>query len=132
MVRGEYSQYNLVDEQLVSILQEIGMKKNDARVLGLMFQGYERTPHQIERETDLRQPEVSLALSYLTKQHWVQVVRHLTENKGRPVKVFQLAESVDEILDRMKDEFFSDYSKKIDSIERIRELVFEARVLVRE
>jgi predicted transcriptional regulator len=52
------------DEIIVNLLIEIGTKKNIAKVLVFLASIPEATSHAIERGTDLRQSEVSVAMRY--------------------------------------------------------------------
>ena len=118
-------EYTERDEEIADILKDIGLRMNEARVLVLFFKGVDLSSREVERISDLRQPEVSIALTHLTKKRWVRVVRHITENKGRPVKIFNLSLSVDEILDEIEHEIGREYKGKMGSLERIRVLVRE-------
>ena len=111
------------EEEVADLFWDIGLKKNTARVLVLMIRGDELTSREMERVCDLRQPEVSIALTDLQKRKWIRVVRHIMENKGRPVKIFQLIHSLDDILDELKNAIVGDYEEKVKEIEKVRELL---------
>ncbi|MGA8377842.1 MAG: helix-turn-helix domain-containing protein, partial [Methanoregula sp.] len=64
---------------------QIGIKKNAAKVLVFLANSSEATSHAIERGTDLRQPEVSLAMRYLMDQGWIMSWESKAESKGRPL-----------------------------------------------
>lgn len=116
-----------VDMQITDILIDIGMKSGEARILVVLFKGYDLTSRELERISDLRQPEVSIAINQLIKRNWVFVTSHNTEKKGRPVKIYSLQHTIDEILDEIKGEIEGDYRKRREIIERVRVLVKEAR-----
>jgi predicted transcriptional regulator len=116
-----------VDIQITEILIDVGLKSGEARVLVVLFKGYDLTSRELERISDLRQPEVSIAINQLIKRNWVFVTSHNSEKKGRPVKIYSLQHTVDEILDEIKGEIEGDYRKKREIIERVRILVKEAR-----
>lgn len=118
-------EYTKRDAEIADILKEIGLRTNEARILVLFFKRVDLSSREVERISDLRQPEVSIALTHLIKKRWVQVVRHITENKGRPVKIYNLSGSVDEILDEIEQEIGTEYKGKMGSLERIRLLVRE-------
>ena len=119
--------YTKSDEEISKIFNEIGLRCHEARALVLFFKGFELTSREVERITDLRQPEVSIALNLLLKRRWIQITRHITENKGRPVNLYLLSITIDEILDELKSEISKDYNSKIESIERVRLLVMESK-----
>jgi len=116
-----------IDIQIIDILTDVGLKSGEARVLVVLFKGYDLTSREVERISDLRQPEVSIAINQLIKRDWVYVTSHNTEKKGRPVKIYSLQHTVDEILDELKGDIEGDYRKKKEIIERVRVLVKEAR-----
>ena len=115
------------DIQIIDILSDVGLKSGEARVLVVLFKGYDLTSREVERISDLRQPEVSIAINQLIKRKWVWVTSHITEKKGRPVKVYSLSRTIDDILDEIKGDIEGDYRKKIEIIERVRVMVKEAK-----
>lgn len=111
------------EEEVIQILGEIGLKKNEARVLAIFMRGGELTSREIERYSDLRQPEVSIAITALTKRNWICTSNLITENKGRPVKLFTLAQPIDKILFEIKSEILGDFSKQIAYVDKVSNLV---------
>lgn len=116
------------EEEIAEIFNDIGVKRNASRVLVLMIRGFDLTSREMERVCDLRQPEVSIALTDLEKRKWVKKVGQKSETKGRPVLIYHLVKSVDDILDELKKVIVGDYDKKLNEIEKVRELLKE-RVL---
>jgi len=90
------------EEEFVNLLTGTGIKKNVARVLVFLASTTEATSRAIERGTDLRQPEVSLAMGYLMKQGWGESRECQTEGIGRPVKIYRLAKPITEIMDSIE------------------------------
>lgn len=126
MVGGNTSQQlSLVEEEIAEIFNDIGVKRNASRVLVLMIRGFDLTSQEIERVCDIRQPEVSIALNDLEKRKWVRKVGQKSENKGRPVLIYHLVKSVDDILDELKEVIVGDYDKKLHEIEKVKELLKE-------
>lgn len=113
------------EEEIAEIFNDIGVKRNASRILVLMIRGFDLTSREIERVCDIRQPEVSIALSDLEKRKWVKKVGQKSENKGRPVLIYHLVKSVDDILDELKKVIVGDYDKKLHEIEKVRELLKE-------
>ena len=118
-------QFSRGDEEVAEIFTDIGMKRLAARVLVMMLRDIELTSREIERVCDLRQPEVSIALSDLIGRKWVRKVGQTGEGKGRPVLLYRLGKTLDDILDELKREIAGDYEKKLSEIEQIRELLRE-------
>ena len=89
------------DEEIADLFWDIGIRRNSARVLVLMLKDTDLTSRDIERSADLRQPEVSIALKDLMTRKWVKDVRTQTEKKGRPVVIYHLSTSLDDILEEL-------------------------------
>jgi predicted transcriptional regulator len=109
--------------EIAELFWDIGLKKNTARVLVLMIRDVDLTSREMERACDLRQPEVSIALTDLLKRKWIKNIRQVMENKGRPVKIYHLSRTLEDILDDLKGAIVDDYGRKVLEIERVRELL---------
>ena len=72
----------------------------------------EVTSVEIERETSLRQPEVSIAMQWLRRKGWINKRNMKKEGKGRPIHGYKLSKDFNEIL----EEIIQDLSNKIDEI----------------
>lgn len=118
-------QFSEGEEEIAALFWDIGLKKNTARVLVLALWDIDLTARDMERVCDLRQPEVSLAITDLIKRRWIKVVSLLSENKGRPIKIYHLARSLEEILNELKGLIEGDYDKKSEEIERVRDMLKE-------
>ncbi|MFH0966085.1 MAG: hypothetical protein V1862_00155 [Methanobacteriota archaeon] len=111
------------EEEVIHLLTEVGLKTNEARLLVAFFRGIESTSRDLERITDLRQPEVSVGITCLSKRKWVCVSSLITANKGRPVKIFSLTKTIDVILDEIKDGISAGHDKEVTMLKRIREII---------
>jgi len=116
-------QFSKGEEEIADLFWDIGLKKNTARVVVLMIRDDDLTSREIERICDLRQPEVSIALSDLMKRKWVKDVRHAREGKGRPTMIYHLIKSLDDILEELKTEIVGDYEVKLKEIEKVRDML---------
>jgi len=72
----------------------------------------EVTSVEIERETGLRQPEVSVAMQWLRRKGWITKRNMKREGKGRPIHGYRLSKSFNEIL----DEIIQTQANKINEI----------------
>jgi len=109
------------EENVVNLLVEIGIKKNVAKVLVFLANSSEATSHAIERGTDLRQPEVSLAMRYLIDQGWITSRESKAENKGRPVKIYNLAKPITEIMNDIEKKEMKEATNQIVMIKKLRD-----------
>lgn len=116
------------EEEISAILWHVGLKRNTARVLVVMFRETDLTSRVIEKIVDLRQPEVSVALRDLTKRRWIIFRERSYERKGRPEKIYRLALSANTILDLLKKEISCTYIRKLEEIERIRIMIADQKV----
>ncbi|OYT60248.1 ArsR family transcriptional regulator [Euryarchaeota archaeon ex4484_178] len=103
------------DERLATLLQKAGLSRNVARTLAYMYRRDEVTSVQIEKTTGLRQPEVSIAMQWLTKRGWILKRDIKKEGKGRPVHGYRLAKPFPKILEEIEKELRS----KINEIEKL-------------
>jgi predicted transcriptional regulator len=58
-------------DEFASILMKIGLKRNVAKVLTYLAGVSEATSREIEMGSDLRQPEVSIAMREIRKLDWI-------------------------------------------------------------
>jgi len=108
------------EEDLANLLIRIGLKRNVARVLVYLAHNPEATSREIERGTDLRQPEVSLAMASMIDQGWVSNREIKAENKGRPVKIYRLSRPISEITDALEREKREQANSQLSLIQQIR------------
>jgi predicted transcriptional regulator len=87
------------EEEFAMLLMNIGLKRNVAKVLVYLANTSEATSRDIERGTDLRQPEVSIAMRTLKDNEWIETRESKAESKGRPVKIYRLSRPIEEIMD---------------------------------
>ncbi|OPZ42523.1 MAG: hypothetical protein BWY93_01789 [Euryarchaeota archaeon ADurb.BinA087] len=111
------------EEELADLLIKIGLKRNVARVLVYLSHNSEATSRDIERGTDLRQPEVSLAMAAMIEQDWVENREIKAENKGRPVKIYRLSRPVGEITDTLEKAKREEANLQLSIIQQIRNYI---------
>jgi predicted transcriptional regulator len=109
------------EEEFANLLIKIGTKKNIAKVLVFLAKTPEATSRAIESGTDLRQPEISLAMKYLTAQGWIISHECSGESKGRPIKIYELAKSIHEIMDCIENEKKNEANNKLALVQNLRQ-----------
>jgi predicted transcriptional regulator len=82
----------------------------------------EATSREIEIGSNLRQPEVSIAMRTLRLNNWVEEREIKKDGKGRPMKVYRLTKSLNEIIKHFEDEKRRESAKTMESIEKLKEL----------
>jgi predicted transcriptional regulator len=109
------------EEEFANLLIKIGTKKNIAKVLVFLAKTPEATSHTIENGTDLRQPDVSLAMGYLMDQGWIKSRECKGERKGRPMKMYTLTKPINEILDYVENEKKIEASNQLGLVRKLRQ-----------
>ncbi len=113
------------NEEIIRILIGLGIRRNIAKVLVYLSDMTEGTSRMIERGTDLRQPEVSVALKLLMEKGWVESREGNAGGKGRPVKIFRLLRTLREILETIEEEKNRDAEHQRTLIRQLREIISE-------
>ena len=114
---------NKTDKKAVKLLAELGMPKNLAKTLTYISNVKECRSAEIEQGAKLRQPEVSVAMQELKKRGWVEKRDLKKEGKGRPIYIYKLNSSLDEIVELYEKE-------KLEEIESIKNDITELKNLL--
>ena len=110
------------EEELVALLADVGLKRNVSKVLVYLANTNEATSRDIERGTDLRQPEVSIAMRTLSEKEWIENRESKAESKGRPVKIYCLSKPMEEIINKIESEKKEEIDKQLKLIQKVREI----------
>ena len=102
-VAGKMKQKNVYmldkdDDKAVQLFVKLGMPKNLAKTLLYISQFDECKCADVEQGTDLRQPEVSIAMQELQKRGWIKKHDLKKKGKGRPVHIYGPVLGLSEIL----------------------------------
>jgi len=108
------------DEEFSNLLTDIGLKRNVAKVLIYLAMTEEATSREIERSTDLRQPEVSIAMRTLKENEWIESRESKAESKGRPVKIYRLSKPITDIMDIIEKNKREEVENQLKLIQKIR------------
>ena len=111
------------EEELVQLLVDIGIRKVTAKVLVFMKDTHEATSREIERGTDLRQPEVSIAMNYLTEKGWISSRKNKTAGKGRPLKIYRLAKSFAQIMQVIEKQKKDEAKNHLERVQKLRTFI---------
>ncbi len=114
------------DEKLSCLFADLGMPKNFARTLMYVSQVEECFGKDIERGTDLRQPEVSVAMQELRRRGWVKKRDRKKGGKGRPVHIYKTTMNLSEILktfEQKKKEEFEGVKKNLSELKTLVEKI---------
>ncbi len=108
------------EEEFTSLLVEIGTKKTIAKVLVFLAGTPKASSRAIEHGTDMRQPEISIATKYLTDQGWIKSSEIPPENKGRPVKIYELAKPINAIMNSIEEEKKLEAKNQLALVKKLR------------
>ncbi len=109
--------------EIVELLRKLNMNRPVALTLASLSRGDEITSREIEMNSNLRQPEVSIAMRYLRENEWVQIREvKKTEGKGRPVKLYRLTTPLEEIIRSIEKKVLVESRSVLENIERLKRL----------
>jgi len=108
------------EEEFVNRLVRIGTQKTIAKALVYFAKMKEATSRNIELGADLRQPEVSVAMKYLTGKGWIKRHEVRLVNKGRPAKIWNLKVPVERTLDSISKEKEREIKAGMEAIRQVR------------
>ena len=109
--------------QTAELLASLGVPKNQAIVLVYLSQQPAATSRAIERGTDLRQPEVSVAMSGLIEKGWVEYKESKSESKGRPVKVYRMRREWGSIIEQIGESVLEKHKEDIAALNALENAV---------
>jgi predicted transcriptional regulator len=108
------------DHIFVKTLSNIGMSKNIATTMAYLMNVDKASSREIEISTGLRQPEISLAMRLMRNKSWVSVRSEKKAGKGRPMKIYSLAASVDEIISYYEDKIDKESQAAVSVIKKLK------------
>lgn len=120
MIEKTIQLYTENEEEFANLLVRIGIRKSVAKALMFLAKVPEATARDIELGADLRQPEVSVAMKYLSDKGWVDCREAPPEKKGRPIKIWSLNIPVEKILDAIRREKEDELNSRLEMIRRVR------------
>ena len=111
------------EEEFVNLLIDIGTKKNVAKLLIFLANVPQASSRAIEQGTDMRQPEVSIAMKYLLDRGWINVQAEPDEHNGRLKKIYKLAVPMQKIMDLIEKEKSQEAKDQLARIKKMRSYV---------
>ena len=114
------------DVEVVDTLRSLGVPRKVSNMIAYLANVKEATSREIERGSDLRQPEVSIALRTLRKNKWVEERIVKSEGTGRPMKVYKLSAPIEDVIRYYEEIKVREASKAMESIQKLKNLLTEA------
>ena len=98
------------------------MKRNVAKVLTYLACVDEATSNQVEAGSDLRQPEVCMAMRELRKMNWIAERNEKTPGKGRPYRIYKLTEELSDIIAYLEENKRAEIENVRSRVQKLKEL----------
>lgn len=120
------SAVNVMDDkdlEFIEALRSLKVPRGVAALITYLANVSEASSRDIEMGTDLRQPEVSIAMRTLRQNNWVTEREVKAEGKGRPMKVYKLGMPIEEIIKHYEEVKNSESAQALASIQRLREMI---------
>jgi predicted transcriptional regulator len=111
------------DMEFVETLRSLSVPRNVATLITFLANVDEASSREIEMGSDLRQPEVSIAMRTLRDNQWIVEREIKREGKGRPMKVYSLHAGIDEIIKHFEEEKLHESAQAMESIQRLKQLI---------
>lgn len=112
------------DERIIRLLMDMNLPRNLARTIVFLSKNNNCVTADIRRVTELRQPEVSMAMQHLKERGWVEAEPIHRDVKGRPIMIYRLAVPFDTIISTIIKE-------ERDRIKGIRENIDRLKTLIK-
>ncbi|HOO53325.1 MAG TPA: ArsR family transcriptional regulator [Methanothrix sp.] len=111
------------DLEFAETLRSLGVQRNVAILITYLANVDEASSRDIEMGSNLRQPEVSIAMRALRDNDWVSEKEVRRGGKGRPMKVYSLLTPIDEIIKHFEEEKQQESAQTMESIQKLKELI---------
>jgi len=111
------------DDKAIQLFVKLGMPKNFAKTLLYISQFDECKCADIEQATDMRQPEVSIAMQELHRRGWVKKRDLKKKGKGRPVHIYKPTVHLSEILKSFEQEKFKEVERIKNDISVLKNII---------
>ncbi|MFW6174011.1 MAG: ArsR family transcriptional regulator [Elusimicrobiota bacterium] len=116
------------DIKAVQLLSELGMQKNLAKTLVYVSEVKECSSRDIEHGTDLRQPEVSLAMQELRRKGWAKKRDIKKKGKGRPVHIYKTTTNLSEILKSFEQEKLEEVEDIKKDLSKLKNIIVRGKI----
>jgi predicted transcriptional regulator len=111
------------DEEIIRLFTEVGMPRYLSKALMYISQVDECSSTDVERGTNLRQPEVSLAMQELRRRGWVKKRDLKRKGKGRPVHMYTSTIGLSEVLKTIEQEKMKELEEAKNGIAELKNIL---------
>jgi predicted transcriptional regulator len=110
------------DLEFIEALRNLKVPRNVATLITYLANANEATSREIELGTNLRQPEVSIAMRSLRQNNWVKERDIKREGKGRPMIVYKLGVPLESIINHYEEESNRESAHAMEAIQKLKQL----------
>jgi predicted transcriptional regulator len=110
------------DLEFIEALRNLKVPRNVATLITVLANANEATSREIEIGTNLRQPEVSIAMNALRENNWIEQRNVKTEGKGRPTILYKLSVPIETIITFYEEETNRESARAMESIQKLKDL----------
>ena len=110
------------DREFIDALRNLNVPRNVATLITYLANVTETSSREIELGTNLRQPEVSIAMRTLRQNNWANERNIKADGKGRPMIVYKLRVPLESIINHYEKESNRESAHAMESIQRLKEL----------
>ena len=110
------------DLEFIEGLRSLGVNRNAAKLITYLKNVEEGSSRDIKMATDMRQPEVSVAMGTLRTMKWISEHGVKGSGKGRPTRIYSLRTTIEEIIQHYEEEKNSEAARTMQVIQRLKEL----------
>jgi predicted transcriptional regulator len=110
------------DREFIDALRNLNVPRNVATLITYLANVTETSSREIELGTNLRQPEVSIAMRTLRQNNWANERNIKAEGKGRPTIVYKLNVPLESIINHYEEVSKQESAQAMMSIQRLKEL----------
>lgn len=108
------------NDQTVTALMNTGLSKNSAKVLVYITLNQGTTSENIERDMNLRQPDVSVSVQDLYSRGWLSRVSVKRAGKGRPKYIYNLSKPFRDIVSEIERGEMEKIKEMEENIKKLR------------
>ena len=110
--------------KLEEVLQKAGVPKHSAKILAVIVKKQKSIRAvEIERATDLRQPEVSISINWLREKGWITSTDIKPKGKGRPTQLHSLNISAKQLYKEIEEEQMNIVREQEDNLKQLKKLL---------
>ena len=110
------------DLEFVGILRSLNVPRKVATLITYLSNVDEATSREIEMETNLRQPEVSIGIRALRNINWIEERDVKVGGKGRPMRVYKLGVPLEEIIKHYEEQKNSEAARTMQAIQKLKDI----------